>query len=221
MPWLQNYDPLNSQFLSTLVAALPIVVLLGLLGSGRVSAHMAAAAGLITAMLAAVFVFHMPVSAAVASAADGAGYGLFPIGLIVVMAIFVGLWLLHVWSALPADSCSKAVALLRRYVFCGAPDGDSVESKTASITASAGTAAKKTRVSVFAAQSATLNPQTAEDDSMVTVSSPLRALSRNKTFGVSSSGRALSQEAALRGEARANRPQQSRGAGPGPSLAPR
>jgi lactate permease len=79
MPWLQNYDPLNSQFLSTLVAALPIVVLLGLLGSGRVSAHMAAAAGLITAMLAAVFVFHMPVSVAMASAADGAGYGLFPI----------------------------------------------------------------------------------------------------------------------------------------------
>jgi lactate permease len=89
MPWLQNYDPLNSQFLSTLVAALPIVVLLGLLGSGRVSAHMAAAAGLITAMLAAVFVFHMPVSVAVASAADGAGYGLFPIGWIVVMAIFL------------------------------------------------------------------------------------------------------------------------------------
>jgi lactate permease len=89
MPWLQNYDPLNSQFLSTLVAALPIVVLLGLLGSGRVSAHMAAAAGLITAMLAAVSVFHMPVSAAMASAADGAGYGLFPIGWIVVMAIFL------------------------------------------------------------------------------------------------------------------------------------
>ncbi len=89
MPWLQNYDPLNSQFLSTLVAALPIVVLLGLLGSGRISAHMAAAAGLITAMLAAVFVFHMPVNAAVASAVDGAGYGLFPIGWIVVMAIFL------------------------------------------------------------------------------------------------------------------------------------
>ena len=59
MPWLQNYDPLNSEILSTLVAALPIIVLLGLLGSGRVTAHVAAAAGLITAMLAAVFVFHI------------------------------------------------------------------------------------------------------------------------------------------------------------------
>ncbi len=89
MAWLQNYDPLNSEVLSTLIAALPIVVLLGLLGSGRVTAHMAAAAGLMTAMLAAIFVFHMPVSAAVASAVHGAGYGLFPIGWIVVMAIFL------------------------------------------------------------------------------------------------------------------------------------
>ena len=89
MPWLQVYDPLNSPFLSTLVAALPIVVLLGLLGWGHVSAHLAAAAGLITAMVAAIFVFHMPVTTAMAAAADGAAYGLFPIGWIVVMAIFL------------------------------------------------------------------------------------------------------------------------------------
>jgi len=89
MPWLQIYDPLNSPFLSTLVAALPIVVLLGLLGWGHVSAHLAAAAGLFTAMVAAIFVFHMPATTAIAAAADGAAYGLFPIGWIVVMAIFL------------------------------------------------------------------------------------------------------------------------------------
>jgi len=89
MPWLQVYDPLNSQFLSTLVAATPIVVLLGLLGWGHVSAHKAAAAGLITALLAAIFVFHMPATTALAAAANGAAYGLFPIGWIVVMAIFL------------------------------------------------------------------------------------------------------------------------------------
>lgn len=89
MPWLQIYDPLNSAFLSTVVAALPIVVLLGLLGWGHVSAHVAAAAGLFTALIAAIFVFHMPSNIALAAAADGAAYGLFPIGWIVVMAIFL------------------------------------------------------------------------------------------------------------------------------------
>jgi lactate permease len=89
MPWLQVYDPLNSPILSTLVAALPIVVLLGLLGWGHVSAHVAAAAGLFTALIAAIFVFRMPAVTAMASAADGAAYGLFPIGWIVVMAIFL------------------------------------------------------------------------------------------------------------------------------------
>ncbi len=89
MPWLQVYDPLNSQFLSTLVAAIPIVVLLGLLGWGHVSAHKAAAAGLVTALLAAIFVFGMPATTALAAAANGAAYGLFPIGWIVVMAIFL------------------------------------------------------------------------------------------------------------------------------------
>ena len=89
MPWLQVYDPLNSPFLSTFVAALPIVVLLGLLGWGHVSAHLAAAAGLVTALVAAVVVFHMPATTAMAAAADGAAYGLFPIGWIVVMAIFL------------------------------------------------------------------------------------------------------------------------------------
>ncbi len=89
MPWLQVYDPLNSPFLSTFVAALPIVVLLGLLGWGHVSAHLAAAAGLVTALVAAVVVFHMPATTAMAAAVDGAAYGLFPIGWIVVMAIFL------------------------------------------------------------------------------------------------------------------------------------
>lgn len=88
MPWLQVYDPLNSPFFSTLVAALPIVVLLGLLGCGHVSAHVAAAAGLCTALIAAIFVFHMPATAAMAAAADGAAYRP-PVGWIVVMAIFL------------------------------------------------------------------------------------------------------------------------------------
>src|SRR5687768_3176749 len=47
MIWTQNYDPLGSPWLSTFVAALPILILLGLLATGRVSAHLAALAGLL------------------------------------------------------------------------------------------------------------------------------------------------------------------------------
>src|SRR5437016_1398186 len=96
MHWTQNYDPLGSPVLSTLLAALPIVLLLGLLATGRVSAPMAALVGLITAMLTAVLVF-TPATGNMASwagtiataATFGAAFGLFPIGWIVLAAIFL------------------------------------------------------------------------------------------------------------------------------------
>jgi lactate permease len=86
--WVQNYDPMGSALSSTLLAGLPIVVLLGLLVSG-VSAPKAALAGLITALGVAIFAFGMPVSAAVASAGYGACFGLLPIGWIVLAAVFL------------------------------------------------------------------------------------------------------------------------------------
>ncbi len=88
-PWVQNYDPTNSAVLSPLLAASPVIVLLGLLGLFRWPAHRAAIAGLITALGVAIFVFKMPWDAALASAAYGACFGLFPIGWIVLMAIFL------------------------------------------------------------------------------------------------------------------------------------
>ena len=96
MTWTQNYDPFDSPWLSTLAAAMPIILLLGLLASGRVSAHVAALAGLATAMLAAIFVF-TPTDATKAewattigiAAGNGAAFGLFPIGWIVLAAIFL------------------------------------------------------------------------------------------------------------------------------------
>ena len=39
MPWTQNYDPLGSGWLSPLAAAVPIVLLLALLASGKVRAR--------------------------------------------------------------------------------------------------------------------------------------------------------------------------------------
>ena len=58
--WTQQYDPLGSAVLSTLVALLPIAVLLGLLASHRIRAQWAALAGLAAALLVAVIAIGMP-----------------------------------------------------------------------------------------------------------------------------------------------------------------
>ena len=86
----QHYTPVaENVLLSALVAALPIIVLLGLLGLLRVKAHLAALAGLAASLLVAMVVFEMPAKTAVAAATNGAAFGLFPIGWIVLCAIFV------------------------------------------------------------------------------------------------------------------------------------
>src|SRR5256885_7593941 len=60
MAWTQVYDPLHNWILSTLVAALPILVLFGLLAGLRVKPHWCAIAGAGAAVLVAVLVFGMP-----------------------------------------------------------------------------------------------------------------------------------------------------------------
>jgi lactate permease len=87
-PWSQGYDPLGHWLVSTLVAALPVVVLLGALAL-HVKAHYAALAGLAVSLIVAIFGFHMPAHMAGATAVLGAGYGLFPIGWIVLNVIFM------------------------------------------------------------------------------------------------------------------------------------
>lgn len=87
--WQQNYNPMGHWLLSALVAALPVIVLLGSLALGHVKAHYAALAGLLTALLTAIFAFHMPGRLALTTAVYGAGYGLFPIGWIVLNVIFM------------------------------------------------------------------------------------------------------------------------------------
>ena len=88
-PWPQVYDPLDRAWLSTAVAALPVVTLLGSLAFLRLRAHVAALVGLATALVVATAVFGMPVRLAAASAAYGAAFGLLPIGWIVLNVIFL------------------------------------------------------------------------------------------------------------------------------------
>ena len=89
MVWLHVYDPLGSPLLSTLVAMLPLVVLLGLLAAAGWSAQWAAVAGLATAFVIAVGIVGMPADAAIAAALYGAAFGLFPIGWIILGAMFL------------------------------------------------------------------------------------------------------------------------------------
>lgn len=90
MNWTQVYSPvMGNIFLSALVAALPVFVLLGLLAFWHVKAHISALLGLATALLVSIFVYHMPAKLAGMAAVNGALYGLLPIGWIVLNAIFI------------------------------------------------------------------------------------------------------------------------------------
>jgi L-lactate permease len=88
--WQHNYTPIHGSLaLSSLVAALPIFVLLFLLGIRRTPAWIAAISGLGTTMLVSFFLYGMPVGRIVAAATYGAAYGWFPIGWIVIWAVFL------------------------------------------------------------------------------------------------------------------------------------
>ncbi len=88
--WQQGYTPLAENLgLSSIVAALPIFVLLFLLGVKRTAAWVAALSGLATAALVALVVYRMPAALVLSASAYGAAFGLFPIGWIVFWAIIL------------------------------------------------------------------------------------------------------------------------------------
>ncbi|MBM3782704.1 MAG: L-lactate permease [Acidobacteria bacterium] len=88
--WQHNYIPIADNLgASALVAALPIFVLLLMLGVLKKPAWMAGLAGLATAAVVALFAYGMPVSMVVSSATYGAAFGLLPIGWIVFSAILL------------------------------------------------------------------------------------------------------------------------------------
>src|ERR1700687_2799970 len=89
MHWTQIYDPFGHWWLSSLVAALPILVLFGLLAGLKVKPHLCAIAGAFTAALVAVVFFGMPVALAAISFGYGVAFGLLKIAWIVLAAGFL------------------------------------------------------------------------------------------------------------------------------------
>jgi lactate permease len=89
MAWQQIYDPFGSMLSSSLLAAIPVVVMLVALGFLHIKAHVAAALGLVAALLVAVFAYQMPAGMAGRAALLGGFTGLLPIGWIVLNIIFL------------------------------------------------------------------------------------------------------------------------------------
>ena len=89
MTWTQVYDPVGHWWLSTVIAALPILVLLGLLAGFRLKPHICAVAGAATAVLVAILAFKMPALLAVSSFFYGSAFGFLKIVWIVIAAVFL------------------------------------------------------------------------------------------------------------------------------------
>ncbi len=88
--WPHNYTPVaGSLGLSTLVASVPVFVLLVLLGALRKPAWMASLFGLGAAAAVALGVYGMHAGTLVSAIAYGAAFGLFPIGWVVFTAILL------------------------------------------------------------------------------------------------------------------------------------
>jgi lactate permease len=89
MQWTQIYDPLGHWWLSTLVAALPIIILFGLLAGLKVKPHWCAIAGAATAVAVAIIFFKMPPMLAALSFGYGVAFGVLKIAWIVLAAVYL------------------------------------------------------------------------------------------------------------------------------------
>jgi L-lactate transport len=86
--WPQNYEPIaGSPYLSALLAAIPIFVLLTLIGIMRKPSWVAAVSGLGAAIVVALVVYGMPINLMFSAVTYGIIQGLFPIGWVVYWAI--------------------------------------------------------------------------------------------------------------------------------------
>jgi lactate permease len=89
MIWQQIYNPFGNMYISTLLAAVPVVVMLVCLGFLHMKAHLAAALGLVSAIAIAILAYGMPAGMAGRAAVYGGLTGLLPIGWIVLNIIFL------------------------------------------------------------------------------------------------------------------------------------
>src|SRR5436305_11386403 len=88
-PWSQPIGPLRDIVLSAIAAAVPLAVVLIVMGWLRKPGYIAAMSGLVCCVGLACFIWHMPVHLALLSMGYGVVYALWPI----MWIVFAALWL--------------------------------------------------------------------------------------------------------------------------------
>src|SRR5471032_3410191 len=89
MPWFHNYSAVgNSLGLTALVVAIPILFLFWALAFKRMKGHIAGLLTLLLTLIVTIAAYHMPIRAALSATALGMLNGLFPIGWIILTAVF-------------------------------------------------------------------------------------------------------------------------------------
>ena len=90
LQWNQNYAALNGSLLLTALAvSIPIFFLFWALAVKRMKGHVAGATTLLITIAISILVYRMPVSAALSAALLGMVTGIFPIGWIILTAVFL------------------------------------------------------------------------------------------------------------------------------------
>ncbi|WP_254593541.1 L-lactate permease, partial [Terribacillus sp. AE2B 122] len=87
--WMQAYDPFGNEYVSAIIAFLPILFFLVGLTAFKMKGILAAGLTLLISFAVAVFVFQMPALKALSAIVLGIGNGLWPIGYIVIMAVWL------------------------------------------------------------------------------------------------------------------------------------
>jgi lactate permease len=87
--WIQNYDPFHNAFVSTAVAAIPVLLLFYLLAVKKILAHRAAIYAFFAAIVLAAAAFHMPLPMVGAAIAHGLVYAVVRIAWTLLCAVFV------------------------------------------------------------------------------------------------------------------------------------
>lgn len=87
--WVQVYNPMGHWIPSTLLAAVPVLLLMGLLVSGKANAWQSALAGLAASLLIAIAGFRMPWTMALGAAGVGLVFALVNIAWLITAAVFL------------------------------------------------------------------------------------------------------------------------------------